>query len=93
MADKNGTIDVFSVIAQIETNHINDSQAPLLVNILKRLYNFNELWGGSKIDFDQFLASIKKAMNMRQTKKQVDQLFEVFVPVDHGNLLKPVHLR
>ena len=52
LADEDGTIEMFNIISQIETNHIKDKETPLIVHILKRLYNFSEVWGDPKVNFD-----------------------------------------
>ena len=50
---------------KIENNHESDKEQPTFLHILKRMYDFSELWGDSKVNFDQFLELIKKSMNMR----------------------------
>ena len=46
---------------------IVESKRKLLYGILRRVKNFREVHNDARIDFDQFVGLMKKAMNMRHT--------------------------
>ena len=58
----------------------------LVYGILKRVVDFSEMWGDSRIGFDDFVELLKKAMNMRQTRQQVDTLFSIFGATETGHI-------
>ena len=45
LSDDDGTISYFEVFNKIENYHKNDAEEPLVVSILKRIGNFEEIWG------------------------------------------------
>ena len=53
---------------------------------------FREMRGDPRIDFEQFKKLLVKAMRMRQTKKQVDLLFNI-MDADSDNKIRSYDLR
>ena len=68
LSDDDGTISYFEVFNKIEKYHKNDAEETLVVGILKRIGNFEEIWGDKRVNFDEFFEMMKRAMSMRQTK-------------------------
>ena len=71
LSDEDGTISYFEVFNKIEKIHEKDEEETLVISILKRIGNFEEIWGDKRVDFDEFFVLMKRAMAMRQTKNQV----------------------
>ena len=79
LADFNGEIRLLEIFKSMEEDDIKGREK-LVYDVLRRITNFSEVCANDRIDFCQFVGLIKKAMNMRQTKQQVDLLFNLFDP-------------
>jgi len=65
LSDEDGTISYFEVFKKIETHHKKDEEETLVVSILKRIGDFEEIWGDRRVDFEEFFTLMKRAMAMR----------------------------
>ena len=85
LADEEGKISFFETFRKMEDDTLGDKER-LVYGILKRIINFREVWGDEKVDFDGFVELLKRAMNMRQTRQQVDTLFSIFGARETGHI-------
>ena len=92
LSDEEGTISYFEVFNKIENYHKRDEEETLVVSILKRIGNFEEIWGDRRVNFDEFFALMKRAMAMRQTKNQVNTLYKLFDP-NGATVITGAHLK
>ena len=71
---------------QLQESAIVENQRKLLYGMLRRVLMFREVHNDARIDFEQFVGLLKKAMNMRHTRKQLDLLFKIFDAKDTGHI-------
>ena len=86
LADSEGKISFFDTFRKMEDDNIVSNDEKLVYGILKRVIDFSEMWGDARIDFNEFVDLLKKAMNMRQTRQQVDMLFSIFGAKETGHI-------
>ena len=63
-ADHEGKISFYEIFQSFEDEAIQNGEK-LVYDILKRIVDFVEVSGDRRIDFDEFVQLLKRALNMR----------------------------
>ena len=82
LADEDETICFFELLDKIENNPLVDIDEQIVIDLLKKTVNLTDLTLDIRIDFENFLEMMKKALG---NEVQIIQLYKFFDP--NGNLL------
>ena len=77
MKNEDEKISFFELFMTLKKNGL-ESKQPLMFGILKRIEQFKEVRNDRRIDYDTFLDLLKRAMKLRNTRKQARLIFDMF---------------